>query len=183
MAAPFRGGEKTVDLGWLEARLAKATDVEAALREATAQICKAFKADRLTIYRASDDGTHLASIVQAGLESFGSVKVRVDSNRSVAGYAAAHRRVVNIRDAYDDAEMAALQLSRKMFLAVDERTGFRTTQVLAAPIVSAADRLLGVVEFLNRDDDRRFPSACEADAKQLCAVLAAAFERQRVPAA
>jgi GAF domain-containing protein len=176
MAAPFEG-RRTVDLGWLEARLAKATDVEGVLRDATARICKAFKADRLTIYRASDDGTHLSSIVQAGIESFGSVKVRVDSNRSVAGYAAANRRVVNIRDAYDDAEMAALQLTRKMFLAVDERTGFRTTQVLAAPIVSATDKLLGVVEFLNREDDRRFPQACEADAKQLCALLATALGR------
>ena len=181
MAAPF-GEENIVDLGWLEARLAKANDVDAVLRDATAQICKAFKADRLTIYRASDDGSHLSSIVQAGLESFGSVKVRVDSNRSVAGYAAANRRVVNNRDAYDDAEMAALELTRKMFLAVDERTGFRTTQVLAAPIVSATDNLLGVVEFLNRDDGRRFPSACEADAKKLCALIAAAFERSAAKA-
>ena len=44
-----------MDLGWLETRLEKASDVEAVLREATDTICKAFKADRLTIYRASDD--------------------------------------------------------------------------------------------------------------------------------
>ena len=171
-----------MDLGWLEARLAKATDVDAVLRESTAKISAAFKADRLTIYRVSDDGAHLVSIVQSGLESFGTVKVRIDSNRSVAGYAGAHKRIVNIRDAYDDAEMASLDMAHKMFKAVDERTGFRTTQVLAAPILSPTAKLLGVVEFLNQVDGRRFPTSCEADAKQLCAAIAAALVKHGVPA-
>ena len=171
-----------MDLGWLEARLKKASDVETVLREATGEICAAFKADRLTIYGASDDGVTLSSIVQSGIESFGSVKVRIDSNRSVAGYVGATRRVLNIRDAYDDAEMASLHMAHKMFKAVDERTGFRTTQVLAAPVVSPSGKLLGVVELLNRVDGRRFPSASEADVKELCATLATAFEKQRVPA-
>ncbi len=172
-----------MDLGWLETRLEKASDVEAVLREATDAICKEFKADRLTIYRASEDGAVLSSIVQAGIESFGTVKVRIDSNRSVAGYVGATRAVVNIRDAYDDTEMAALSMTHKMFKAVDERTGFRTTQVLGAPIVSSGGKLLGVLELLNRLDGRRFPTACEPDVKQLCATIAAALEKQRVPAA
>jgi hypothetical protein len=49
-------------------------------------------------------------------------------------------------------------MAHKMFKAVDERTGFRTTQVLAAPVLSAGNKLLGVVELLNRIDGRRFPT-------------------------
>jgi GAF domain-containing protein len=74
-------------------------------------------------------------------------------------------------------------MQHKMFKAVDERTGFRTTQVLAAPILSPGNKLLGVVELLNRLDGRRFPSSCEAELKALCAVLAASFEKQKAPAA
>ncbi len=167
-----------MDLGWLEARLEQASGVETVLRDATGDLCRAFNADRLTVYRATDDGVYLSSIVQAGIESFGTVKVRIDSNRSVAGYVGATRRLLNIRDAYDDAEMAALNMAHKMFKAVDERTGFRTTQVLAAPIVSPSGKLLGVLELLNRLDGRRFPSVCEADVKELCALIATALEKK-----
>jgi len=169
-----------MDLGWLQTRLSSSADVEKVLREATAEICKAFRADRMTIYRAIDDGKALASVVQMGIESFGTVKVRLDSNRSVAGYVGATKSVVNIRDAYDDAELAPLHMGHKMFKAVDERTGYKTQQVLAAPIVSRAGKLLGVIELLNREDQRRFPKACEADVIELCAAIAPAFEKSAV---
>ena len=168
-----------MDLAWLESRLGKSARVDSVLGEATARICEAFKADRLTVYRASADGAHLSSILQTGLEEFGTVKVRIDSGRSVAGYVGATRNLVNIRDAYDDAELAPMKLAHKMFKAVDERTGYRTTQVLAAPVVSADGKLLGVIELLNRLDERRFPASCESDLKELCAKLAPAFDRER----
>jgi GAF domain-containing protein len=168
-----------MDLGWLEGRLAKPGDVDKVLRDSSAQLCEAFKADRITIYRANPEGTHLLSIVQSGIESFGTVKVRIDSGRSVAGYVGATKKSLNIRDAYDDAELAPLQMQHKMFKAVDERTGFRTTQVLAAPVLSHDGKLLGVVELLNRLDGRRFPVSCETDLKQVCGALASAFEKQR----
>jgi GAF domain-containing protein len=170
-----------MDLDALVSRLGKGS-VETVLRDATREICEAFKAERLTIYRANTEGTHLSSIVQSGIESFGSVKVRIDSGRSVAGYVGATQKLLNIRDAYDDAELAPLDMAHKMFKAVDERTGFRTTQVLAAPVISRDGKLLGVVELLNRADGRRFPSSCESELKDLCAALAPAFARQMATA-
>ena len=172
-----------MEFDWLQALLAKATDPDQALRDSAGRICEVFKADRVTIYRATPDGMALSSIVQSGIESFGTVKVRIDSGRSVAGYVGATKKPLNIRDAYDDAELAPLDMAHKMFKAVDERTGFRTTQVLAAPVLSPGNKLLGVVELLNRLDGRRFPTSCETDLKQLCTLLATAFEKQKVPAA
>ena len=171
-----------MELDWLKSRLEKAADVENALREAAPEICKAFRAERVTIYRAGDGGVSLVSVVQMGIESFGQVKVRIDSGRSVAGYVGASRKLVNIRDAYDDAELAPMNMAHKMFKVVDERTGFRTSQVLAAPILSPGGRLLGVVELFNREDKRRFPKACEADIAQLCEAIAPAFEKKVIPA-
>jgi GAF domain-containing protein len=173
--------EARMDLDALVSRIGNG-NLEGALRAATKEICEAFKADRFTVYRANGDGTHLLSIVQSGIESFGTVKVRIDSGRSVAGHVGATKKLVNIRDAYDDAELAPLNMAHKMFKAVDERTGFRTTQVLAAPIVSSDGKLLGVIELLNRADGRRFPSSCETELKDLCAALAPAFSKQTATA-
>ena len=167
---------RNMDYEGLKARIAQAENVEKVLGGAATEICDAFLADRLTIYKAVDHGTALTAVVQMGLETFGSVKVRIDSNRSVAGYVAAHRRVVNIRDAYDDEELAPLEMQHKMLRAIDERTGYRTTQILAAPILSG-ERLVGVIELLNRKDGRRFPKASEKEVAALCEALATALEK------
>jgi len=168
-----------MNLDWLKSRIDKTTDVASALREAAPEICKRFSCDRLTIYRATEDGASLVAVVQMGLESFGAVKVRVDSGRSVAGHVGALRKLVNIADAYDEKELAPLQMKMRMFRAVDERTGYTTRQVLAAPIVSASKgKLLGVVELFNRTDKERFPSTAEDGIVALCAFLALVFAKE-----
>ena len=169
-------GEIGMKLDWLKTRVDQASDVDAVLREATDDICRAFSADRLTVYKVTDDGGHLAAVVQKDLESYGAIRVRVDSGRSLAGYVGAKREVVNIADAYDDRELAPLQLQRKMFVAVDERTGYRTRQVLAAPVVANGE-LVGVVELLNRVDRKPFPKACEAEILELCEAISAALAK------
>lgn len=167
-----------MDLDWLKPRIEKAPDVDEALREAAPEICKRFGCDRISIYHATDDGTALVAAVQLGLESFGAVKVRVDSNRSVAGFVGAERKLVNIADAYDEKELAPLAMKQRMFRAVDERTGYKTRQVLAAPVVSASSgKLLGVVELFNRTDKRRFPADAEGGIVALCAFLATVFAK------
>ena len=167
-----------MELDWLKQRLEKAADVEQALRDAATEICKRFGCDRISIYRTTADGASLVAAVQLGLESFGAVKVRVDSNRSVAGYVGAERKLVNIGDAYDEKELAPLAMKQRMFRAVDERTGYKTRQVLAAPVISASTgKLLGVVELFNRTDKQRFPAASEDAIVALCACLAGAFAK------
>ena len=168
-----------MDLDWLKSRIDKAADIDQALRDAASEICRRFSCDRLTIYRATDDGAALIAAVQTGLEDFGAVKVRVDSSRSVAGHVGALRKLVNIADAYDEKELAPLQMKMRMFRAVDERTGYQTRQVLAAPIVAASNgQLLGVVELFNRKDKQRFPSTSEDGVTALCAFLATVFAKE-----
>jgi GAF domain-containing protein len=167
-----------MDFDWLEPRIEAAADADAALRDTAPEICKRFGCERLTIYRTTEDGACLLATTQLGLEGFGAVKVRIDSNRSVAGHVGALRKLVNIGDAYDEKELAPLQMKMRMFRAVDERTGFRTREVLAAPIVGENNLLFGVIELFNRTDRTRFPAAAEADIAALCALLADAFAKE-----
>jgi signal transduction protein with GAF and PtsI domain len=169
--------EAHMNLDRVTAALAKAADIEAALRDAAPEICKAFTAERLTVYRTTADGSSLKAIVQTGLETYGAVKVKIDSNRSLAGRVAATGRLLNIADVYDEKELAPLAMKMRMFRAVDERTGFQTRQVLAAPVIGKG-KVLGVVELLNRADKVRFPDDCERGALALCQALAPMFERQ-----
>ena len=169
----------------LQKHVLQGSNIEAVLRDSAAEICEVFGADRITIYRVIDKGATLSAIVQTGLESYDAVRVSLDGKRSVAGQVGALKKAVNITNAYDDNELAPLELQRKMFVAVDERTGYRTTQVLAAPILSNGGKLLGVVELFNRLDNERFPESCEDDLADLCATLAPAFSllaKQHSPA-
>jgi GAF domain-containing protein len=169
----------------LQKKVLQGSDIGAVLRASAAEICEVFGADRITIYRVIDNGATLSALVQTGLESYDPVKVSLHGKRSVAGQVGALKKAVNITNAYDDDELAPLELQRKMFVAVDERTGYRTTQVLAAPIVSTGGRLLGVVELLNRVDNERFPDSCTDELEALCAILAPAFSllaKQHSPA-
>lgn len=163
-------------LDWLTQRIDQAPDVEAALHDSTTDLCKALNADRITIYKATPDGAALSAIVQSGLEEFGALKVRVGSNSSFAGHVGATRKLVNIANAYDETELEPLQLQKKMFVAVDQRTGYRTRQVLAAPVLSQG-KLVGVVEVINSLEKKRFSAAAEEDVMALCEAIAAALAK------
>jgi GAF domain-containing protein len=173
-----RGGV-TMDFKGLKARLKQGPDVVAVLREAAPEICKVFGADRLTIYRTTPDGKALLGVVQTGLENFDAVKVKLESNKSLAGLVGSQGKVFNIADAYDERELAPLHMAAKMFIAVDLHTGFRTRQVLAAPILAPGKKLLGVVELFNRLDKKKFPKECEEDIVDLCLALVPAFTTAR----
>ena len=59
------------------------------------------------------------------------------------GHAALANKVVNITDAYDDPGFNR---------TVDEKTGYRTRAILAAPIRTSDHRVVGVMEVMNKID-------------------------------
>mgnify|MGYP000966231858 CR=1 FL=1 len=62
----------------------------------------------------------------------------------VGSYVALSKRVVNIRDVYDDAELKSVHPGLRFLQEVDKRTGYRTKQMLVAPILDPSGELLGV---------------------------------------
>jgi type II secretory ATPase GspE/PulE/Tfp pilus assembly ATPase PilB-like protein len=74
---------------------------------------------------------------------------------SVSGYVAAATKLVNIKDVYDAEELNAIHFELGFNKSFDEQTGFRTRQVLAAPIMFDG-ALQGVLQLINTNDGMPF---------------------------
>jgi hypothetical protein len=128
----------------------------------------------------SDDGS-IYSIFQTGLERFGRIRLSRQRDQSVAGYVASERKLVNISNVRDAAELSKFAPQVTWLPAVDEKTGFRSVQMLCAPILGLSEAeeaqrpLIGVVQLINHHDGSRFPSDCERSIETLCEALSHAF--------
>ena len=156
-------------------------NIDEIMLELSQDICGMFNADRLTIYAVTEDKAHIVSKVKTGLGSFKDLRLPV-SDQSIAGYVALSRSAVNIRDAHDEEELKAVNPGLRLMSEVDQRTGYRTKQVLAAPIVDAASgELYGVVQIINHQTDTPFAPVAEEGLRGLCETMAIAFaHRQKV---
>ena len=141
-------------------------------------ICTLFNADRLTIYVVGEDKATLVSKVKTGLNSFKDLKLPI-AEQSIAGYAALNKKILNIKDVYDEKELAAYSTHLRFLQDVDKRTGYRTKQMLVAPIINAgSDELLGVIQVINNKADQPFPAMVAEGVQELAQTLAVAL-RQR----
>jgi type II secretory ATPase GspE/PulE/Tfp pilus assembly ATPase PilB-like protein len=145
-------------------------------------ICDLFNCDRLTIYMVTEDKSSIISKVKTGLNSFSDLKLPV-SNQSVAGYVALTKRIIDIKDVYDAEELKMHSPEMHFQRGVDQRTGYRTKEVLAGPIVDATSQeLLGVVQLINNLGGGPFTETDEEGLRELCETLAIAFNQRRKPA-
>ncbi len=149
--------------------------------ELSQDICNLFNSDRLTIYVLSEDKQSIVSKVKTGLTSFKDLKLPI-SEQSVAGYVASMRRAVNIRDVYDEQELKGYSPSMQFLKEVDKRTGYRSKQMLVAPILDAQNNdLLGVVQLINNRSDRPFPALADEGVLGLAQTLAVALTQRQKP--
>ncbi len=148
-----------------------------------ADICQLFDADRLTIYTLSEDGSAIVSKVKSGLNSFKDIKLPL-SESSIAGCSALNRRFMSIKDVYDDAELKTFSPNLTFLKAVDQRTGYRTKQMMVAPILGGegGGDLLGVIQVINHLPGTPFSALAEEGLVELAKTLAIAFRvRQQIP--
>jgi type II secretory ATPase GspE/PulE/Tfp pilus assembly ATPase PilB-like protein len=163
----------------LVTRIQAAANIDEAMAEASQALCDAFEADRLTIYVLSDDKGSIVSKIKTGLHSFKDIKLPINE-QSIAGFVAAHKRVLNIRDVYDEAELKSYSPQLNFLKAVDVKTGYRTRQMLAAPVLDPRTRdLIGVVQFINSRTGRPFQPFTEEGVTQLAETLAVAFQQRQ----
>jgi len=156
-------------------------NIDEIILELSQELCNLFNADRLTIYLLSEDKGSIISKVKTGLNSFKDIKLPINE-QSVAGYVAASKRIVNIRDVYDDVELKSHSGQLNFLKAVDAKTGYRTKQMLVAPVIEAKSRdLIGVVQIINNKSGTPFPPMMEEGVQSLTETLAIAFRQRQGP--
>jgi type II secretory ATPase GspE/PulE/Tfp pilus assembly ATPase PilB-like protein len=155
-------------------------DIDEIMLELPEEICALFEADRLTVYAAGEDGKTIISKVKTGLSSFKDIRLPV-SSQSIAGYVAFHKKVVNIADVYDGNELKRFSPEVRFLKEVDQKTGYRTKQMLVAPILNDDGELLGVVQVINSLAGLPFTTVEVEGIGELCKTLAIAFEQRQRP--
>ena len=158
-----------------------ATSLDDLMLEVSTEICEWFEADRLTVYTLTEDKTSLISRVKTGLTSFKDLKLPI-TETSVAGYCAYHKAVFKVNDVYDEAELKKYNPRMYFLREVDRRTGYRSHQMLLAPVLSSDDRpqLLGVLQLINTTTGMPFPDGDLARITALAKVLASAFRPRQL---
>ncbi|MES2280326.1 MAG: ATPase, T2SS/T4P/T4SS family [Pseudomonadota bacterium] len=158
-------------------RIHETENIDQIMLEASQDICKLFNADRLTLYAINDDRSAIVSKVKTGLNTSRDLKLPITA-QSIAGYVAMARQMVNIVDVYDDAALKTIHPNLSFLQEVDKRSGYRTKQMLVAPVMDG-DTLYGVLQVINNRSDQPFGKLEEDGAKQLCKTLGIAI-RQRM---
>lgn len=159
------------------ARIHETENLDQIMLEASQDICRLFNADRLTLYAVNEDQTAIVSKIKTGLNSSQDLKLPI-SPQSLAGYVAFSRQLLNLPDVYDDRALKQIHPSLTFLKAVDKRTGYRTRQMLVAPILEGSS-LHGVLQIINNKSDQPFSPLEVEGVSQLCKTLATAI-RQRV---
>ena len=165
-------------LQWVTNKIHATSDIDEIMLELSGEICGLFSADRLTIYVLSEDRNVIVSKVKTGLNSFKDLKLPI-SEQSIAGFVALNKKLINIRDVYDELELKSYSPQLHFLKQVDGKTGYRTKQMLVAPVVEAQTKdLIGVVQLINSLSGQAFPAVMEEGVAHLCETLAIAL-RQR----
>jgi type II secretory ATPase GspE/PulE/Tfp pilus assembly ATPase PilB-like protein len=166
-------------------RIHSTANIDEIILDVTRDICQLFEADRLTVYITSEDGQSIVSKVKTGLNSFKDIKLPI-SESSLAGFCALHKRHMNIKDVYDDAELKQFSPNLAFLKAVDQRTGYRSRQMLIAPILGGdtGAELMGVLQLINNLAGQPFSPLHDEGVVELSKTLAIAFRmRQQMPGA
>jgi len=156
-------------------------NIDEIMLEVSADVCALFNADRLTIYSMGEDKQSIVSKVKTGLNSFKDLKLPI-AEHSIAGYVALAKKTANIKDVYDENELRALNGNLRFLQEVDKRTGYRTKQMLVAPILEAgSNELIGVIQIINNKAGIPFGALAEEGVSELSQTLAIAFKQRQKP--
>jgi type II secretory ATPase GspE/PulE/Tfp pilus assembly ATPase PilB-like protein len=171
--------EFTKNLNHVTNKIHATSNIDEIMLDVSKDICALFNADRLTIYVVGEDRASLISKVKTGLNSFKDLKLPI-AEQSIAGYAAFHKKMLNLKDVYDEHELASYSTTLRFLQDVDRRTGYRTKQMLVAPIVDVdGGDLIGVMQVINNKAGMPFPTMVQEGARELTQTLAVALKQRQ----
>ena len=162
-------------------RIHATQNIDEIISELSGDLCSLFGAERLTIYTVEEGRHFINAKVKTGLHAITGLRLPVAAN-SIAGYVALTRRVLNIKNVYDKAELAAFSPEIEFRKDIDEHSGFRSREMLVSPIVDPEkDELQGVVQLINSVAGKPFSSFLEDGLQGLAQTLGVAFAQRNRP--
>ena len=136
-----------------------------------------FEVEQLTLYAIDRENRELYSrFLLDPLQGIQEIRVPIDAT-SVSGYCARYGKVLNVGDVYDADELAAVGPQLAFNRSWDERSGFRTRQMLAVPILVDGKYLMGVLLLINKRNGGRFTAAEERFAGTIAEAIGAAIRQ------
>ena len=163
-------------LNFITNKINSSTEIDDILLNLRESILGLFDADRLTIYVVDGANKQIFSRFKTG-EEISQIRVPLN-NKSIAGYCASSGKMANIMNAYDRYELKGISPELTFDRSWDEKTGYKTRQVLVAPI-RFSKYLLGVIQLLNKGNGKRFTLEDEQTLVEIAKVLGIAFYNQR----
>jgi type II secretory ATPase GspE/PulE/Tfp pilus assembly ATPase PilB-like protein len=133
-------------------------------------------AERITIYYVDGVKRELVSRFKSGNE-VSEIRVPV-SSKSIAGFAAARQKVLNIKNVYDKNELSGVDPELQFDGSWDKKTGFYTKQVLVVPIIFKSF-ILGVIQLINRKEGGPFTKKDEDNVNELAHIMGIALYKQK----
>lgn len=160
------------------------TILDQIILDVSQDICQLFEAERITIFTVNHAESKLVSKVKSGLSTFNEEQSPISrlaiDKQSIAGFVATHKKLVNISDAYDDNELKQISPEIIFFKNVDQKTGYRSRQILAFPILEQEQGdLIGVVQLTNTLSGLPFTHLAEQGTLEIGKTLAIAFKQRQ----
>jgi len=140
------------------------------------EITGLFECDRLTVYVVDGKKRELVSRFKSG-DEVAEIRIPV-SNSSISGCSAFKQKLINIKDVYDDKEVASIDPDLKFDKSWDQKTGYVTKQVLVVPIIFKKF-LLGAIQLINRTDGSAFTELDGESVTELAKILGIALYNQK----
>ncbi len=140
------------------------------------EITGLFEAERLTVYVVDGEKRELVSRFKSG-EEIGEIRIPI-SNNSISGCSASKKKLINIKDVYDDRELAFIDYDLKFDKSWDQKAGFTTKQVLVVPVIFK-NYLLGAIQLINRKDGASFSRLDEQSVTEMAHILGIALYNQK----
>ncbi|MBI5188555.1 MAG: GspE/PulE family protein, partial [Nitrospirae bacterium] len=165
----------TERLHYVTNKINSANNIDEILINLRDDILQLFDVDRLTIYCVDYTTNEIFSKYKVGTD-IKEIRVPI-SPSSIAGYVASSMEMVNIPDVYDSMALKNINPDLKFDYSWDQKSGYKTTQVLAAPI-SFGNRLFGVIQLINKKDGNTFGDEDEKNILEIAKVLGIAFRNQ-----
>ena len=116
-------------------------DLDALLDLITVEAARLLGAERGSLFLVDGSGQELVTKVALGSETV----IRIDASKGIAGHVYTTGETVAVDDAYSDP---------RFYQDVDSGSGFRTRNVLAAPLTGRGEERIGAFEILNKRSGR-----------------------------